>query len=118
ASLGRGSGLTNVYSGSPFLLSRAFASVTTISTTENVADTALAVSNQLFFGFNMQIKENYKVSLKNLNSKIRISAAGAKVWYLKYSLDGINFYKADQPVTLNRATDGEGEFLPQTDLST
>lgn len=117
--LERGSGLklvNNSYA-TPVTLSRTFVAITDIVTSSNVADTSLAVANHMYFGFSINVKPNYSVSLSSLNYKIRISAGGAKVWYWKYSLDGTNFVKLAQPVILTAATDTEGDLQPQLDLS-
>jgi len=117
--LHRGSGLkltNNTYT-TPIALARAFASVASTSTSSNVADTTLAITNNMYFGFALTVKPSYSISLSSLNYKIRISAGGAKVWYWKYSLDGVNFIKIANPVVLAGATDTEGDLQPQLDLS-
>lgn len=119
ADLHRGSGLklTNNSYATPLVLARTFASVATFSSSSNVADTSLAIANNMYFGFSIAVKPSYSISLSSINYKIRISAGGAKVWYWKYSLDGTTFVKIANPIVLAAATDTEGEIQPQLDLS-
>ena len=117
--LQRGSGIKNTENatGDPLLLSRAFASVTNIDTEAVVADTLKAVASDMYFKFALTVKPTKKLSLTKLNYKIRISSGGAKVWYWKYSLDGVNFERIALPVVLSQATATEGDVQPSLNLS-
>ena len=107
----RGAGLN------PTGLARAFASLTTTPSSSNLADTAIAIANNMYFGFSIAAKTGQKISLNGLDFKIRATGGGAKVYYWKYSLNGTDFYKADNPFTLAIAANTEGEFMPHVDLS-
>jgi len=98
-------------------LARAFASLTTTASSSNLADTAIAIANNMYFGFSLIAKPGQKLSLNGLDFKLRASGGGAKVYYWKYSLNGTDFYKADAPFTLAIAANTEGEFMPHVDLS-
>ncbi|BAV04075.1 Por secretion system C-terminal sorting domain-containing protein [Filimonas lacunae] len=117
--LERGAGLKPVSNatGDTLILSRAFVSSTGVASTTEVTDTAVAIKNNMYFGYSFTVKAGYKVSLYNLNYRIRISAGGAKVWHWKYSLDSVNFTNLAMPVILTAATDSEGDIQPVIDLS-
>ena len=110
-SLVRGAGLN------PTGLARSFASLTGTPSSPDVTDTVTAVANNMYFGFSLTAQTGYKISLSGLDFKIRATGGGAKVYYWKYSLNGTDFYKTDDPFTLAIAVNSEGEFMPHVDLS-
>ncbi len=117
ATLIRGSGLrTTNDAGANMGLSNGFVSGTGIASTTALADTSIAVANDMYFGFDVSVNAGYKFSLSNIKYKARISSGGAKTWYWKYSVDGVNFHKIATPNVLTQATDTDGEFQPEISL--
>ena len=110
--LQRGAGLLVTPEGG---LVRALVSNTKIATTDNVADTTIAIVNDMYFKFDVTVSKNYKASFSNLNYKIRASGGGAKVYYWKYSTDGKTFKKLAEPTKIV-PIGAEGQAMPQIEL--
>ena len=70
-------------------------------TSSAFADTSAMVAGNMYFGIKLTVKTNYKASLSNINYRLRTSSSsGSKLFFWKYSLDGINFYKINDPVNV------------------
>mgnify|MGYP003574929763 CR=1 FL=1 len=86
---------------------------TAVAATTDIAD---AITNNLYFGFQVKPSANYKASLSTLRSKIRASGGGAKTWLWRYSIDGTNFNDLGT-VYYNAGTAVAGVNMPDVDLS-
>jgi hypothetical protein len=107
----RGAGLN------PASLARSFVSLTTVASSVAVSDTAIAIGANMYYGFSVTPLPGKKLHLSGLDYKLRISGGGARVWYWKYSVDGVNFSAIANPIVLNTATAAEGNFMPHISLS-
>lgn len=117
--LTRGAGLRTVSNtNADIKLSRGFAAGSVYASSAALADTAVAIANDMYFAFSLKALNNYRVTLSSIDYKIRISAGGAKTWYWKYSTDGVNFRQIAPPVSLTGATDSEGAWQSRLHLST
>ncbi|TZF83797.1 T9SS type A sorting domain-containing protein [Pedobacter sp. BS3] len=111
ATLSRGDGLNNTAT-----YSRAFSAIAKFASTNDFADTAIAVANDMYFTFSATAKTGYNISLSKLNYKVRRSAGGSQVWYWKYSVDGTHFVKLAEPYLLPE-DNTYGIYAPSIDLS-
>lgn len=118
STLVRGDGLrTTNNDGGNISLGNGFAAGTGVTSSTALTDTAIAVANEMYFGFDVVVKEGYKLNLDHIRYKARISGGGAKTWYWKYSVDGTNFHKIAEPEILTAATADAGEWQPDVSLS-
>ena len=117
ATLTRGAGLRTVTNvGADIAIDRGFSAGATVSSSTNLADTTIAKTNNMYFAFNLDVKSGYRVWLRKIAYKVRISAGGSKTWYWTYSLNGTTFHKITDPATLTGATAGDGVLMPEVVL--
>lgn len=95
----------------------AFVAGAPVASGSSLADTTIAIANNLYFGFNAEIKPGYKSSLTRLYYKVRTSGGGAKYWHWKYSLDGQNFNRLEDPKYGNTNGGSVGKVMEDVDLS-
>lgn len=116
--LKRGNGFrTTTAGGSPVLLQHSFVGGAKVpSVGSSYADTTVAIANNLYFAFEVKPITDHKVSLSNINARVRSSSGGAELWYWKYSLDNVSFQKLDKPY-INSNTSADGIQQHQVDLS-
>ncbi|WP_205943996.1 endonuclease/exonuclease/phosphatase family protein [Pedobacter xixiisoli] len=118
STLVRGNGLrTQNDGGANMGLANGFVSGTGIPSSTALADTAIAVANDMYFGFDVSVKEGYELTLNHIKYKVRISGGGAKTWYWKYSVDGTAFHKIAEPEILTAATVDAGVWQPEVSLA-
>jgi len=111
STLVRGNGLTNAVT-----LTNSFAAKSNTETTHSLPDTTLAVANNLYYQFDVKAKPGYRLALKTLDASIFANENGAKIWYWKYSLDGINYYAPGRPFKYNASNPPLGSAISITTL--